>query len=230
MDKIYIICNKEKELDRYNNLEKIIYNSNIDRSYYEYYAKCWSNDITTHDNHYVYDGYAFVNLNPAEISLFINHISVLKKIRQEHTSGLFVVLESDAYTFPGMNFNKEYLDKLVVDSNKLDSWDFINIGAKCQQIFQHDGYPKSTPIQLDTFRFYNEKRMVCIEGLVWNYQSIGTFLELFEEYYKENDSVVKDPIDVVIDELCKSNKLNIYWSSPPLVVQVSGSIYKSHLR
>ena len=229
MDKIFVICNKLKEKDRYTNIEKIKKNSKIPTDIFEYCIKCWENNINKLDNFYFYENYKFQNLNKAEISLLINHIAVLKKIKKHYTKGIFLILESDTYVFPGMNFNKLYIDKLVEEQVKLDNWDFINIGARCGQIFSKHGYPKTQPIKIDTFSFFNENRIVCIEALVWNYNGICKFLDLFGDYCEKN-KFITDPIDVILDNLTQKNELNIYWSKPSLLTQVSGSIFKSHLR
>jgi hypothetical protein len=45
MNKIFIICNKDKETERLKNLEKIIDNSKIDRNNIDFFCKYWSDDI-----------------------------------------------------------------------------------------------------------------------------------------------------------------------------------------
>ena len=47
------------------------------------------------------------------------------------------------------------------------------------------GYPKSNPIKFNDLNFYKEDRLICIEGLIWNYQSILKFLDLFNNIKKK---------------------------------------------
>ena len=69
-----------------------------------------------------YDGYTFHNLNNAEISLFINHIEILKN-KNNYKSGNFLILESDIYVYPGFNFTHKHLNEILDFSKNLPDWD-----------------------------------------------------------------------------------------------------------
>lgn len=233
-EKIFIICNKNIELERYDNMKKQIINANIDESNIEYTYKYWSTDIENikleNNNNFIYENNLYVNLNNAEISLLINHINILKNIKKNYSEGIFLILESDAYVFEGMEFTDIKLIELINISHKLKDWDIINIGGSCMDIFRHHGYPKNKEIKINNFRFYNEDRLICIESLIWNYNSICKFLDLYDKYNIKNNNIISDPIDVIIDNLSVLKNLNIYWTEPCLVKQGSGSIFKSLLR
>ena len=178
----------------------------------------------------IYDNNLFKNISNAEISLYINHIEILKKIKNEYSDGIFLILESDAYVFPGMKFNSQILTELINISNKLDNWDIINIGGACIDIFSTQGYPKTNGIKINDFIFYNENRLICIEGLIWNYKSICKFFDLYNDYNNKNNNIIFEPIDVLLDNLCEKKYLNLYWTTPCLLKQGSSSIWNSYLR
>ena len=233
MNKIFIICNKDKETERLKNLEKIIDNSKIDRNNIDFFCKYWSDDIIKNknkDNLTEYDNNIFQNLNNAEISLFINHIEILKKIKKNYNSGYFLILESDIFVYPDMEFNYKKINEICDNSNKLDKWDIINIGGSCTDIFGSQGYPKSKPIVNKKDKYYKEDRLICIEALIWNYNSICKFLDLFEKYNLKNNNQITEPIDVILDNLCQSKDLNLYWKIPCLCKQGSGVHFSSWLR
>lgn len=234
MDKFFILCNKNKEPERLKNLEKIIDNSKINRNNIEFFCKCWSSDIKNSknkDNLTEYDNNIFKNLNDAEISLFINHIEILKKIKTEYNEGNFLILESDIHVYnEDWPFNKFHLDEIIDFSKNLDNWDIINVGRSCIDVFKPQGYPKSNPIINNNDKYYKEDRLICIEALIWNYNSICKFLKLFEEYNTKKNNIINEPIDVILDNLCNSKKLNLYWKIPSLCVQVSGVNFPSWLR
>lgn len=234
MDKFFILCNKNKETERLKNLEKIIDNSKININNIEFFCKCWSSDIKNYknkDNFTEYDNNIFKNLNDAEISLFINHIEILKKIKTEYNEGNFLILESDIYVYnEDWRFNKFHLDEIIDFSKNLDNWDIINVGRSCIDVFQSHGYPKSNPIINNNDKYYKEDRLICIEALIWNYNSICKFLKLYEEYNIERNNIISDPIDVILDNLCITKKLNLYWKTPSLCMQGSGIQFPSWLR
>ena len=233
INKFFIICNTNKEIERLKNLKKIIINSKIDKKKIEFFCKYWKNDIEkkkNKDNLSEYDNNIFQNLNDAEISLFINHLEILKKIKKNYNSGYFLILESDICVYPGWPFNKAHLHDIIKFSDNLDNWDIINIGRSCIDVFQNQGYPKSNPIINKNDKYYKEDRLICIEALIWNYDSINKFLKLFKEYNIKRNNKISEPIDVILDNLCISKKLNLYWKTPSLCVQGSGGKFPSWLR
>lgn len=223
MEKIFIICNKRNEIERYKNMEKQLEEGNFNREKVEYFCNIWKTDI----NNNKYNNIVFENLNKGEISVFRNHIEILNKIKNEYNDGNFLILESDAYAFPGMEFT---LDKINNICNFNEDWDIINIGGSCQQIFQEHGYPKSKKIIFDNSKFYKEDRLICIEGLLWNYKSVIKFLKEVELFKNKFKNKIHLPIDCIIDYMVENKKLNLFWINPCLVKQGSGSIWKSNIR
>ena len=64
---------------------------------------------------------------------------------------IFLILESDAYVFPGMKFSEKRLEELISISSKLEEWDIISIGGSCVDIL---GQPKTSKIVIDDFIFF----------------------------------------------------------------------------
>ena len=223
MEKIFIICNKLNEPERFKNMEKQLINGNFNDIDIEYFCDIWKTNIINNN----YDNIIFQNLNKGEISVFRNHIEILNKIKREYDNGIFLILESDAYAFPEMEFTLNKINKLCKFNN---DWDIINIGGSCLQIFREHGYPKTKPIIFDNTSFYNENRIVCIEALLWNYKSIIKFLDEYDNFKIKFKNKIHLPIDVVLDYMIENNKLNLYWINPCLVKQGSGSIWKSNIR
>lgn len=222
MEKVFIICNQEFENERFDNMQKQLANANIQNV--EYFCKYWKTEIP--DN-YKYDNCNFENLNKGEISVFINHIEILKNIKNNYKDGNFLILESDGYVFPGMEFTNEKINKLLEFNLE---WDIINIGGSCYQLFLEHGYPKTKEIVFDNTRFFKEDRLICIEALLWNYKSIVKFLDLYENFKKQFNYKIHLPIDVLLDYFINSNKLGVYWIHPCLIKQGSGSVWKSNIR
>jgi len=222
MNNIFIICNKNVEIERFVNMDKQLKKAKIENV--EYYCKNWfsniSDDITYEDN-------KFTNLNKGEICILLNHLEIFTKIKEKYNSGNFLILESDAYVFPGMKFSTKRLEELINISNKIEEWDIISIGGSCVDIL---GQPKTQKIVIDNFSFYNEKRLIGIEGLIWNYKSICKFLDLLKDYNIKRNNIICDPIDVIIDNLIRENFLNCYWLVPCMLKQGSNCIWKSWLR
>jgi hypothetical protein len=223
MDKIFIICNKRNEKERFENMEKQLVNGNFNNIDIEYFCNIWKTEINNNN----YNNITFENLNKGEISVFINHIEILYKIKREYNDGIFLVLESDAYAFPGMEFTLDKINRLSKFEN---DWDIINIGGSCLQLFREHGYPKSNPNIFDNTKFYKENRLICIEALMWNYKSIVKFLDEYEKLKIKFNNKIHLPIDVLLDYLVENNKINVFWIHPCLIKQGSGSVWKSNIR
>ena len=103
MNKIFVICNKEEEKERYINLQQQFIKGKFDINNIEYFNHIWKTEITTKKH----DDFEFEILNKGEMSCFINHIEIFKKIKNNYDSGCFLILESDAYAFSNMEFTLE---------------------------------------------------------------------------------------------------------------------------
>lgn len=240
----YIIVNKENETDRFNNIIKQIdsykLNNILDINFFCY---CWKNDITKEiRNKYCKSDWTMKKhnrdmknspLTNGEISLFLNHIESLRKIRKNYSNGYFLILESDIIF---KNLFYENIENVLNDIKNIDSLDILNIGEGVPNHFERLGYPKSKPIIINKNKYYKENINKCTEGILWSYKGICKFLDYFEK-----DNNIDGPIDTKIDVFSKNicelkeygnfDEFNIFWCEKPLVQQGSNlKIFNSNLR
>ena len=211
----YIIVNQDNEPERYESILNIIKTYNIKD--YTIKKQLWANDITDDQ----YNEIAKYNramkfhgrelpLTKSEISLFMNHISYLKEIKETYNEGYFIIFESDVLLYD--DFNKK-LEQIIELSKEVD-FDIINMGT---------GGGEIPTIIMPNLSLYKERRNKCTEAIIWSYKGVCKFLE----YVKEIDA----PIDTKIDVFSAfDGGFNIYWAHPPLAYQGSLSgIFKSNV-
>lgn len=233
-NKLYFLCNKYKEPDRYNLLLKQINQTNLCN--YEFFNYIWGNQITPElrkkycktDYTMTFHGRSMITkpLSNGEISLFLNHIECLRKIRRDYSEGLFLIMESDVIFQDVNNFNSQ-LNDLFNSIKMLDNeWDIINIG-NTKPWFNNKKYYKNIPVCINNIQFYKEKINRCTEAIVWNYKSVCKFLD----YYEVNEDI-DGPIDTKMDVFSEfMGSFNIYWNEPTFITQGSTiGIFKTLLR
>jgi len=232
---IFFICDKQNEPERHANLCKQILDTELPKEKYDFFTHIWGNQITNEiRQHYCKSDFSMQlhnrsmqtkPLTNGEISLFLNHIECLRKIRKEYNNGLFFIFESDVI------FCKDFencLNNVCKEVSCIDDWDVINVGEGIRETSYAKslGYPKSPPITNNIFTFHNEDRHSCTEGILWNYKSICKFLTYFET--KED---IDSPFDTKMDVYSYLGEFKIYWAYPTLVKQGSiCGLYKSLLR
>lgn len=218
----FVIISKKNEPERYKNFLKQVVNNELHTFLnITYFGYCWKNDIT----HEIREKYCKSDwtmkkhgrnmkdkpLTCGEISLFLNNIECLKKIRKNYKKGIFLLIESD--TIFKNNFNKKNIMKIINDINTIEDLDILNIGTGVEKYFMLRGYPKTQPIIHNKNKYYKENLNKGTEGILWTYKSICKFLKYFEEKYD-----IDGPIDTKIDVFSQySDIFNIYWSEWPLL-------------
>jgi GR25 family glycosyltransferase involved in LPS biosynthesis len=220
----FFIVNPKYKEGRYNTILSLIRDNNIMN--YSFITHTWACDITPEirsiyaksDIAMRYQG-RNMDKNPlinGEISLFLNYIECLRRIRDNYDRGIFIIFESDIMLYD--NF-KENLERVIELSKSID-WDTINIGTGNGR-----DTPKSEPIK-SGLHLYKEPINKFAEGIIWNYTGVCKFLKYFEE-----TSEIDAPIDCKMDYYSEHlKKFNIYWAEPGLVWQRSArGIIKSHL-
>jgi GR25 family glycosyltransferase involved in LPS biosynthesis len=227
MIKTYIICNKDKEDFRFKKLLFQIQQLDINLPNYEIFNFIWGDEITDEirnkycktDYSMKYHGRNIINnpLTNGEISLFLNYIECLRKIRREFKEGNFLILESDVIFSNEFN---HFFKKIVESLPKLNNWDIINIGCGSRNYLKRFNYPKTIPFIINNIKFHNENINCCAESIIWNYKSICKFLDYFE-INEDIDSPIDTKMDIFSDV---KNKFNIFWSVPFLIKQ--GSLEK----
>ena len=144
MIKIFVICNKSVETERYDNLISQFEDGGFNTDSIEFFCNTWKTDIN--DKH-KYNKIIFENLKKGEISILIKNIELLKKIKNEFKEGNFLIMESDAHTFGYLIFTNDRLNEINENLKNIKDWDIINIGGSCQQIFNEYNYPKTEPVK-----------------------------------------------------------------------------------
>lgn len=235
--KTFVICNKEKESERFDYLNKQIKTLGID-TFLEIKILdnlTWSDDITDNfittmcktDKSMIQHGRTMSKkpLSKAEISLFMNHLNCLEYIVKNVDNENCLILESDIIFKRGIR-NNLFLIRDI--SKRLKNWDIINIGEGQEIYMKSLGYPKTTPYIIDGYKMYPENISRCAEAIYWNYHSISKILSKF---YLEKD--INGPFDTYLDVFSsiEYNNFNIYWSENTSFVQGSiKRLFKSHLR
>lgn len=133
LERVYVICNNEKEKDRYDRLVKHLANSEIPESIIEFMAPVWSDELTNDIIFNVYDpflprpvpGLTFKGrgLSKGEISLGVNFYSCVKDA-VENKYKKIMVLESDIWLRD--NFLKNLND--LMDDLREKDWDYVSLG------------------------------------------------------------------------------------------------------
>ena len=212
IDRIYIICNKEKEIERYNKWTSWI----ADRNDVEFFSYNWSDTIDKNDSEYWYvrnpeiekleSQYRTFPLNNAEISCSLNWIKLLEKIYYDGYDRV-LIFESDAYfdEYFEDDFNRAI--KLIQGRNQ-DLIDIVSIGTGS-----------------DTHVSLNEK--VFIPGIykVDAVRALEAVIMSRKGVEKTLDYVHKNKLTMVFDiELAyaiKKGLVSMWWLEPPIVRQTS---------
>lgn len=211
IDRIYIICDKENEPDKYDKWNKWITDLKFNESYVEFFSYKWGTNLTNEDlNEYSNDDGTLVKLFPfranfplkkSEISLGINFMKILKKsLEAKHEN--ILVFESDAILHPDFIEKFNLYMKEVFQS--YSNWHLLSIGC---------GMNKHAKNIKKKKYIYMGKEMRCNDSLVFNLRAM--------KILTENIRSLKLPIDEHFDLLVKNNKLIVLWAEPTIVIQGS---------
>ena len=225
LTKSFFLCNKEKEPLRYESLTQQINQIGINN--YSIVSYIWSDEITPElrtfycrtDTCMRYHGRNMISypLLNTEISLFLNHISCLRYIKQNYNNGYFAIFESDVLFYNNYLNN---INTILEQASYKNDIDIINIGEGNSRIL-----PCSEPIHKE-LHIYKEKTNKFTEGIIWTYKGVCNFLDHFDK-----TSDIDGPIDTRIHIYSEIyGGFNIYWAYPPLVYQgsISGK-FKSNI-
>lgn len=212
IDHMYIVCNKEKESDKYNKWLKWLEYNKVKEEFVTFYCYKWCDELTDDDiKNYSNDDGTLVKLFPfranfplkrSEISLSINFIHIFKDALDNQYKNI-LVFESDAILHPNfIELLNKYL-MMLFNSSSI-KWDMLSIGA---------GMNKHYPIIERNKFFYVSKEMRCLDSFVIN--------ETGMQFIVNNLKQIKLPIDEHFDIFVKENKLRLLWLEPTLVVQGS---------
>jgi hypothetical protein len=97
------------------------------------------------------------------------------------------------------------MNKIIEDElTKMTDWDIFSLGC---------GMNKHYPNIFKTKHIYRAKEIRCADSLIVSSRGMKTLVD--------NIPILKLPIDEHYDLLIKSNKINILWLEPTLVLQGS---------
>ena len=133
IEKVYVVCHRDKEKDRYERLVKHFIEIGIPDDKIIYMAPVWSDELTNDFIFNVYDpflpracpGLTFKGrgLSKGEISLGVNFYSCVKDA-VENKFKKIIVLESDIYL--RSDFVKCLLD--LLEDLRTKEWDYVSLG------------------------------------------------------------------------------------------------------
>ena len=161
----------------------------------------------------------------SEISLFINHISVLKDIQKNYKDGYFLICESDIFPSKNINIFNETLE--LLNKNK-DKWDVINIGSTFEKHLYNDFCDEDFTNKNDKIQMILKRSTRCTDSFIWSYSGIIKYLNLIN-----NDLNFDLPYDHYMNYIFKKNFNNFkcYWSIPSFFIQATYyNILKSTIR
>lgn len=216
---IYIIINKEQELDRYNYLNKWFGDNKILN--YKYVNYCYKNNLTDElVNKYYKDdkdrfkektllNYGKVNstrsLSKSEISLAINHIKVLEDAVYNNYNSV-LILESDAI------FSDDFIHKWndLYSSRLPKNWDIVVLGNGVDKL--HYGSVKSIlSLQKEKKYVYNNPSYLfrCTEATLFSYNACKKILQTIIPF--------NAPIDHEYEHNSLENNLNVFLCEPAII-------------
>jgi hypothetical protein len=219
IDKIFILCNKENEKDRYEKWQ----NWTKNRSDIEFFSYRWAHELSDSDieQYYIRDKniedfegrFRSFPLNKAEISSGINWIKMLEEIKSQNLNRV-LVLESDVY------FDEYFEDDFnraikILNGIPEDQWDMLSIGAGAgQRVNFNNGMFLSGIFKVDGVR--------TIDALVFSKNGLNKTISLCNK--------ITMPYDIEIAYKVKDGSLNMFWLDPPIARQGSvDGIYDSYL-
>jgi hypothetical protein len=211
IDHIYVICDIDKEKDKYEKWINWKTFNNIDDEYITFYCYKWGTELTDEDlNKYSYDDGTLVRMYPfranfplkrSEISLSINFLNVFK-MGLDKKQDTILVFESDAILHP--DFIKK-MDKVMNElSENYSVWHMLSIGAGMNR--HYDKIKKNKSI-------YKVNSIRCLDSFVIS--RIGM------KFITDNLKKVNIPIDEHLNLFAVQNKLMVLWLEPTIVVQGS---------
>jgi hypothetical protein len=147
----------------------------------------------------------------SEMSLFLNHVSILKHIEKKYKDGIFLVFESDAYPLD-LTFFNDFIQLIETkrDKNNEYLWDMISIGLPYSELIYNYWWKEDLTTNCDKIRLIRKKITRCTDSLIWSYTGIEKFLNLLKV---ENENYCL-PIDTYFNDIiCKHENFKLYWSS-----------------
>jgi len=154
----------------------------------------------------------FSNLNLSEISLFLKHIYIYKKIIEKYDEALIV--EDDIVLCENFIFKLQQYKTQIPKH-----YDIVYLGNGCNlHVCSQAIHPSQHIYEI------KEKYSKCTDSYLIQKKACLQLIDYFEKG-------IKLPIDWWLTEASKSKDLSIFWVEPTLVVQGSQTnLFKSSIR
>jgi glycosyl transferase family 25 len=151
----------------------------------------------------------FININPAEISLFYKHVEVFSNAPENE---VIVVFEDDSVLC------KDFLKRLNIclEQLKNEEWDVLFAGECCSAHWALE--PNKMVYRTD------HSRGTCLYVL-----NLGVGKRLYDIFTKQDQISV--PVDWWFNEISPKYNVKCFWSEPTLVVQGSDNgLFRTSIR
>ena len=216
IEKVYVVCHREKEKSRYERLVKHFHEIGIPDERIIYMAPVWSDELSSEFIFSVYDpflsrscpGLTFKGrgLSKGEISLGLNFYSCVKHA-VENKFKKIIILESDIYL--RSDFISCLNDLLEDLSSKNDSWDYVSLGEGVGT--RPPDAPKSYYSKTKAYKPPHQFVYRCTDSMMFQL----SYLEKLEKTFI--------PFREIIDwEMNYQNMIHggkALWADPPLAEQ-----------
>ena len=210
----FCVCNQQFEPDRYSRVRKMFdelawdvtymastYKHTITDETYRKYVK--NPELITKSHHSPHRGH--VTLRKSELSISLNFIDILRTIRQNYTSGVFFICESDIRLVGDVNDIPPVID----DVSARDSlWDYILIGT----------YPATGDADHENIIVTKMPFTWLADSSLYSYRGVLKLLDFIEN---TRDMDLSLPYDHIIDEAAVHGGFSIYYTNKHVFKQMS---------
>jgi len=218
---VQFICNKDFEPVRYERLEKMVSDLQIDTDKVKFCCPTYKHTITsdifskyvrTPMNHLL--PWVNRNLRKSELSIFLNYRKNLEIIDRNYLDGLFFIFESDIVQHGSILNISNAFDIL---SNNRTMWDMVHLGYGGQEQMWNPGYIEDFTNSESMVRFERRVNTRCLDSNIFTKRGIEKLLL----YLKTNDDYA-EPLDHYISRYLENDSsYKYYWSDPTYFIQMS---------
>ena len=208
---IYVIGNKEREPERIAYLEDYFAKSGL--SNVSYFQPTWNDCLTDHQLQHFVETMDLHGrpLKPSEISVFLNFWYLFQHNSAAHSTGWFLLLESDVI-FEGDL--KDYLQRLSAELQTIDA-DCISIGSGCDLI--------DDDVNIDDMSFQIARKYMvrCMDTLLFSWKGLCVLNEYMHNWIQRGEKF-NEPIDNFFDTFIKNTpNYRYFWVWPSITLQGS---------
>jgi hypothetical protein len=208
---IYVIGDKKREPTQIAYIEDYLSTSGLTNV--TYFQPTWKDCLTEHQIQHFVETMDLHGrpLKRSEMSLFLNFLYTFQQISAAHSSGWFLLLESDVI-FEGDL--ADYLQRLSAKIETLEA-DCISLGSGCDLIDDN--------VNIDDMSFQLARKYVvrCTDTLLFSWKGLNTLNEYMQSWIQRGEQF-NEPIDNFFDTFIKNTpEYRYYWVWPSITLQGS---------